>query len=101
MFDIIICAIAYNVWLVCDAAPSPTRARGRCGDEARRSAEEPEPPRRGGDAHTSRYAKYPGQLPTTVVTSSIERPGSDIRARPPPNRCSRLTKATGFVDCVI
>jgi len=37
-------AIAYNVPLVCDAAPSLTKARGRCGDEARRSAAEPEAP---------------------------------------------------------
>ena len=36
--------LAHNVSHVCDAAPSPTRARGRCGDEARRSAEEPEAP---------------------------------------------------------
>ena len=36
--------MSHNVSLVCDAAPSPTRARGRCGDEARRSAEEPEAP---------------------------------------------------------
>jgi hypothetical protein len=37
-------AITHNVSHVCDVAPSPTRARGRCGDEARRSAEEPEAP---------------------------------------------------------
>jgi hypothetical protein len=36
--------MSYNVSLVCDAAPSLTKARGRCGDEARRSAEEPEAP---------------------------------------------------------
>jgi hypothetical protein len=36
--------MSYNVPHVCDAAPSQTKARGRCGDEARRSAEEPEAP---------------------------------------------------------
>ncbi len=50
-------AIAYNVLHVCDAAPSLTEARGRCGGAARRSAAEPEPPRRGGDAHTRCYAE--------------------------------------------
>jgi hypothetical protein len=39
-----IVAMSHNVSLVCDAAPSLTKARGRCGDEARRSAEEPEAP---------------------------------------------------------
>ena len=37
-------AIAYNVSHVCDVAPSPTRARGRCGGAARCSAAEPEAP---------------------------------------------------------
>jgi hypothetical protein len=37
-------AIAYNVSLVCDAAPRPTGPRGRCGAAARRSAAEPEAP---------------------------------------------------------
>jgi hypothetical protein len=36
--------MSHNVWLVCDAAPSLTEARGRCGVAARRSAAEPEPP---------------------------------------------------------
>ena len=36
--------ISHNVSQVCDVAPSLTEARGRCGDEARRSAEEPEAP---------------------------------------------------------
>jgi hypothetical protein len=61
--------ISHNVPHVCDAAPSLTEARGRCGDEARRSAEEPEPPRRGGDAHTSRYTKCPYEEATAAVNS--------------------------------
>ena len=53
-------AIAYNVSHVCDAAPSLTEARGRCGGAARCSAAEPEAPRRGADAHTRCYAKFRG-----------------------------------------
>ena len=36
--------MAHNVLHVCDAAPSLTEARGRCGGAARRSAAEPELP---------------------------------------------------------
>ena len=36
--------MAHNVSRVCDAAPSLTEARGRCGGAARRSAAEPEAP---------------------------------------------------------
>jgi hypothetical protein len=36
--------MSHNVSRVCDAAPSLTEARGRCGGAARRSAAEPEAP---------------------------------------------------------
>ena len=39
-----IIGISHNVPRVCDAAPSLTEARGRCGGAARRSAAEPEAP---------------------------------------------------------
>jgi hypothetical protein len=49
-------AMACNVPHVCDAVPRLTEPRGRCGDEARRSAAEPEAPERAAHAHASRCA---------------------------------------------
>jgi len=67
--------MTHNVSLVCDAAPSLTEARGRCGDEARRSAEEPEAPSEA-PMHiraVMRSARW------TCVTSTHRRARSELR----------------------
>ena len=47
-------AIAYNVPHVCDAAPSPTRARGHVAERRAAAPRSPSRPK-GGDAHTRCY----------------------------------------------
>jgi len=69
--------VSHNVSLVCDAAPSPTRARGRCGDEARPSAAEPEPPQRGGDAHYVQLCEVP--LPLQSIPAVNAQMKDDAR----------------------
>jgi hypothetical protein len=60
--------MVHNVPRVCDTALSPTRARSRCADEARRSAAEPEAPASDADAH---YALLCAVVPEFLSVSSV------------------------------
>ena len=61
----------HNVSHVCVAAPSPTRASGRCGRAARRSSAKPEPFASSADAHTRCYVTF-------RHSSLIIRPNADL-----------------------
>ena len=97
----------------------PRGRRGRCGGAAHRGAAEPEPPRRGGDAHTSCYTKcqsgstvtrqyrYRSNLRSSIrtirtepVSTQRKRPKSCIRARSPARSCIRVTRAVNDSDCI-